>query len=205
MVPAALQKAIESDESFRHGLPINSHQKIGLVHSQDDSDPFRKDFKNKMKKYFDKLIDHASIDHAMDELAKKYQIDALPPYLMKKDKLKCVYSEMVKFENGKVENTFEIKLDTNVKLLKANILRLVDEEEVLRVYFHSENSKEYHQYEATFIEVNEDDIELISCLIKTYPEFIKVENLPMEDDERKLLVITDLWEKGMLMTDTNVA
>ena len=45
---------------------------------------------------------------------------------------------------------------------------------------------------------------LISCLIKTYPEFIKVENLPLEDNDRKLLVITDLWEKGMLMTDTNV-
>lgn len=205
MVPAALQNAIKTDVRFREGLPLNVYQKIGLVHSGNDTDAFRKDFRARMKKFFDKLIDNASIDDAMDQLAKKYQEDALPPYLSKKDKPKSVYAEEVRFENGVVENTFEIKLETSVKLLKANILRLVEEEEGLRVYFHSENSKEYHQYDATFIEVDENDIEIISCLVQTYPEFVKVENLPGEDNDRKILVITDLWEKGMLMTNKNVA
>lgn len=95
-------------------------------------------------------------------------------------------------------------MDTKVKLLKANILRLVDEDDSLRVYFHSDNSKEYHEYEPTFMEIDEDDSPVITMLTNEYPKFVAVKDLPVDDEERKLAIVMDLWNKGLLATDKNV-
>lgn len=203
LVPAALSRAIESDVSFREGLPMNIHQIMGIVFSENDS-PERNEFRSKVKGLFDKIFTHANVDDAVDQMSKKYQIDALPPYLSKDEKLKSVFGEKIIIEDGKINCPFEITSETNIRLLKANILRLVDEEGSLRVYFHTENSKEYHEYEPTFMEIEEDDTPVISMLVNEYPKYCTVESLPLDDDERKLAIVTDLWEKGLLMTDRNV-
>ena len=200
LVPVALQKAINSDVRFREGLPLNIHQVMGLAFSENDS-PERTEIREKVKSLFTKIFDHANVDDAVDQMGKKYQVDALPPYISKDEKQRTVYGEKVIIEDGEIQCPFELTLNTNVKLLKANILRLVSEEETLRVYFHSDNSKEYHEYEPTFMEIEEDDTPVISMLVNEYPKFIAVKDLPIDDDERKLAIATDLWEKGLLITD----
>lgn len=204
LVPAALQSAINSDVRFREGLPINIHQIMGLVFSENDT-PERTEIRTKVKSLFDKIFDHASVDDAVDQMSKKYQIDALPPYISKDEKQRTVYGEKVIIKEGIVTSPFEITLDTNIRLLKKNILRLVNEENALRVYFHTENSKEYHEYEPTFFDIEEDDTTVIQQLVESYPDFIAVRDLQIDDDERKVLVINDLWEKCLLMTDKNVS
>jgi bifunctional lysine-specific demethylase and histidyl-hydroxylase NO66 len=204
LVPAALQRAINSDVRFREGMPLDMHQTMGLAFSDIDS-PERTAIRNKVKSLFDKIFDHASVDDAVDQMGKKYQIDALPPYISKEEKARTVYGEKVVIEDGEINCPFELTLETNVRLLKANILRLVDEDEGLRVYFHSDNSKEYHEFEPTFMEIEEDDTPVISMLVNEYPKFVLVKDLPVDDEERKLAIVTDLWEKGLLMTDTNVS
>lgn len=203
LVPVALQTAINSDVRFREGLPLNIHQVMGLAFSENDS-PERTELREKVKSLFMKIFDHASVDDAVDQIGKKYQVDALPPYISKDEKLRTVHGEKVIIEDGQISCPFEITLETNVKLLKANILRLVDEEESLRVYFHTDNSKEYHEYEPTFMEIEEDDSPVISMLVNEYPSFVAVKDLPIDDEEKKVAIITDLWEKGLLMTDKNV-
>lgn len=204
LVPVALQTAINSDVRFREGLPLNISQVMGLAFSENDS-PERTEIRGKVKSLFDKIFDHASVDDAVDQMGKKFQVDALPPYISKEEKQRTVYGEDVIIENGSISCPFEITLDTNVKLLKANILRLVDEDSSLRVYFHSDNSKEYHEFAPTFMEIDVDDTPVISMLTNEYPSFVSVKDLPIDDDERKLAIVTDLWEKGLLMTDKKVA
>lgn len=204
LVPVALQNAINSDVRYREGVPMNIHQVMGLAFSENDS-PERTEIREKVKSLFERIFDHASVDGAVDQLSKKYQIDALPPYISKDEKQRTVYGEKVEINDGKVNCPFEITMETNVKLLKANILRLVEEEDSLRVYFHNDNSKEYHEFEPTFMEIEEDDTPVISMLINEYPKFHAVKDFPLEDEERKLAIVTDLWEKGLLITDENVA
>lgn len=203
LVPVALQRAINSDVRYRQGIPLSIHQVMGLAFSENDS-PERTEIREKVHSLFEKIFDHASVDDAVDQMGKKYQIDALPPYISKDEKQRTVHGETVIIEDGIVSCPFEITMDTKVKLLKANILRLVDEEESLRVYFHTDNSKEYHEYAPTFMEIEEDDTPVISMLTNEYPNFIAVKDLPIDDDEKKVAIITDLWEKGLLMTDKNV-
>lgn len=204
LVPVALQKAIAGDVRFREGLPLNIHQIMGLAFSETDS-PERTQMREKVKSLFDKIFDHASVDDAVDQMGKKYQHDALPPYISKGEKQRTVYGEEVEIENGAINCPFELTMSSKIKLLKANILRLVDEDDSLRVYFHSDNSKEYHEYEPTFMEIEEEDSPVISMLVNEYPEYVVVKNLPLDDDERKLAIVTDLWEKGLLITDKKVA
>lgn len=203
LLPVALKTAIDSDVRFREGLPINIHQVMGCVFSEIDS-PERTAMRDKVKSLFNKIFDHANVDNAVDQMSKKYQSDALPPFISKNEKQRTVYGEKLEIKDGEVNFPFEIKLDTNVRLLKANVLRLVEEEGKYLVYFHTENSKEYHEYEPTFMEIDEEDVIVIEKLVQSYPNYIIVNDLPIEDEERKVLVITDLWEKGLLITDENV-
>lgn len=204
LVPAALESAITSDVRFREGLPLDIHQVMGIAFSENET-PQRTQYREKIKDLFSRIFDHANIDDAVDQMSKKFQIDALPPYLSKDEKLKSVFGEKVEVEDGNVSCPFEIKLETNIRLLKANILRLVDEEGTLKIYFHTQNSKEYHEFSPNFIEIDEDDSPIVvTMLVNEYPKFVKVEDLPIEDDEKKLAIITDLWESGMLITDKNV-
>lgn len=204
LVPAALQTAINSDVRFREGIPLNMHRAMGLAFSDIDS-PERTEIRKKVKSLFDKIFDHASVDDAVDQMGKKYQIDALPPYISKDEKSRTVYGEEVVIKDGQINCPFELTMETNVRLLKANILRLVGEEGGLRVYFHTDNSKEYHEFEPTFMEIEEDDTPVISMLVHEYPKFVAVKDFPVDDEERKLAIVTDLWEKGLLMTDQCVA
>lgn len=204
LLPAALKSAINSDVRFREGLPLNIHQVLGCAFSEIDS-PERTSMREKIKSLFNKIFDHANVDHAVDQMSKKFQADALPPFISKNEKQRTVYGERVEIRDGDVNCPFEIKLDTKIRLLKANILRLVIEDGKYLVYFHTENSKEYHEFEPTFMEIQEDDVPVIETLIQTYPCYITVNELPIDDDdERKILVVTDLWEKGLLITDENV-
>lgn len=204
LLPVALKSAIDSDVRFREGLPLNIHQVLGCAFSEIDS-PERIAMRGHIKSLFDRIFDHANVDNAVDQMAKKFQADALPPFISKSEKARTVFGEKVVFnDDGEVNCPFEIKVDTQVRLLKANILRLVEEEGKFLVYFHTENSKEYHEYEPTFMEIDEDDKPVIEFLVQKYPNYIAVNDLPIDDDERKILVVTDLWEKGLLITDENV-
>lgn len=203
LVPVALKTAINSDVRFRAGLPLNIHQMMGCVFSEIDS-PERTAMREHIKSLFNKIFDHANVDNAVDQMSKKYQGDALPPFISKSERQRTVYGEKVEIKDGEIICPFEIKLDTKVRLLKANVLRLVIEDEKYLVYFHTDNSKEYRQYEPTFMEIEEDDVPVIEMMVQQYPKYITVNDLPIDDDERKVLIITDLWEKGLLITDENV-
>jgi len=202
LLPAALAVASQEDQSFREGLPRNYLQHLGAVHSEQESDP-RKAFMKKVESMMSKLFKHAPVDACVDQLGKKLMHDVLPPALELHEKARTVAGDGEKWnsKNKCVVNRVEFDPDTQVRLIRSTAVRLVQEEEdVIKVYYSTENTREYHELEEQWLEVDSDTAPGVDFLINAYPAWSKVEDLPIEDLEVRMRVVSDLWEKGILMT-----
>lgn len=123
LVAGAVQEATDNDVEFRKGLPLDFHRNLGLLYS-DQKSPRRKELLDMIHKMFTKLFKHLPIDDAADQVAKRYQHDALPPYLTEEERnLTTFGSDFETTKEGEVIFGTEIEPDSEVKLLKANIGR----------------------------------------------------------------------------------
>lgn len=102
------------------------------------------------------------------------------------------------YDNGDIE-TPEMDVNTEVRLLRAHIVRLACVDGVHQLYYYADNSKEYHGGDLNFIEVEEATIGVIKVLIQNYPKFAKIRNLS-KNIEEAMTVVYSLWERGLLMT-----
>lgn len=196
LLPQALQTAIDSDIEFRRGLPLNIWREFGLVNSATDS---RGDIVNRMKSLFERIFQHADLDSGVDQMALKYQHDALPPELAVSEKNKTIYGTRTRINaKGELEE-IKIEEDTEFRLLRAHIIRLVFHENSLRIYFYSDNSKEYHEYDLNYIEIESDLAPVIETLIKSYPNYVRLSDLPLSLNDN-FSIVYELWGRGVLMT-----
>lgn len=201
ILPSALKLAMEEDLEFRQGLPPNYLQHLGIAHSEQVSKP-REQLMAKVSHLMGKLFDYAPVDGAADQLGKRFMHAALPPFLAPQELTRCVVNGGEKWnaKKGRVVNRVEIDPDTEIRMIRAHCLRLVAEESVVRIYFCVENTREYQEVEPQFLEVDAEVAPAIEALINTYPEYIKVENLPIDKLDTKMKVVQDLWEKKLLLT-----
>lgn len=200
----ALDTAIVSNIDFRRGLPIDIWQNLGTVHSDKTQAVRRNIIKNHLRKMFEKLISHADFDGAVDRLAMKFQHDALPPKLSVAESALTVFGKATRFENGQAHlPEFDIE-STRVRLLRANILRLVHADGAYQLYYHIDNSKEYHGSELNFIEVDEAAADVVKRLVHAYPKYIGVSEFLGENEEDGELigVVQNLWDRGLLVTES---
>ncbi|KAM7347054.1 bifunctional lysine-specific demethylase and histidyl-hydroxylase NO66 isoform 2-T3 [Cochliomyia hominivorax] len=204
MLPLMLQKAIASNVDLRKGLPLNAWHHAGIAHS-DNTTKERADLTKKVTQLMQKCVRDIPMeeimDAAMDQLAKKFQHEALPPDVLPAEKLRTVFGSRSSFKNGECVCDYDIDERTNVRLLRANILRLVEEEEKIRIYYYLDNSKEYCEYEPNFIEIEAMEAASIEVLIKSYPQYVGVSQLPLPSDDQKITLVTALWERGLLMME----
>lgn len=203
LVPAALTIAIEDDVEFRKGMPLDVMSHIGAVHSESES-PEREAIMKKLKKLFSKLFDYAPVDAAADQLAKDHIHDLLPPCLSS-DEQKCSVlknSERM-VGDGKLSDAVVMSPQTHIRLTRSNVLRLVSEEEpdLMKIYHSMENSFEYHGEELQCIEIPIDMAPAVEDLIHSYPEFIAVGDLSLDTDADKVQIATELWERGLVLTE----
>jgi len=201
LLPAALTAASQEDVSFREGLPHDFLLNMGVAHEEKVSES-RDRFINKVKLLMTKLIDYAPIDAACDQIGKKLMHDVLPPALELSEKARTVIGDGEKWNSIKnsVVNRVEIDPDTSIRLIRSTAVRLVNEEEAVLVYYSTENTREYHEIEEQSLEVGSDMAPGVEHLIVNYPEWVKVEDLPLEELEDRMKVAGDLWERGILMT-----
>lgn len=200
MLPAALQMAISENVELRQGLPFDLYDHFGVVNS-DLNVPRRQEIKDLVLTLFDKIKHYLPIDDSVDQMNKEFQHAALPPVLSDLEKAVTVYGDTdVMIENGKVTNRVEIGLDTRIRLLRKNILRMVSEDKI-RLYYYVENSLEYHGSDLPFLEIEDELAPAVETLITTYPEYVAVENLDIADDAGKLQLADALWGRGLIMTE----
>lgn len=199
LMPMAVQAAIDQDVSLREGLPLDMWQVMGLVNSDKES-PQRTAIVDKLRRCFDVICRAAPIDDAVDQMAKRYQHDALPPFLTAAERARTVYgTAVIVGDDGSADNPM-LELSTRVRLLRANSCRMLRHGNEFRIYYHADNTKEYHEIDEQFVEIDANDAPAVEVLINAYPDFITPADLLLDENERNLAVAQDLWEHGLLMT-----
>ncbi|XP_030021839.2 bifunctional lysine-specific demethylase and histidyl-hydroxylase NO66 [Manduca sexta] len=200
MIPAALQIAINENVEFRRGLPFDLYDNFGLVNS-DVNTPRRGEITDIIHTLFNQIKEHLPIDDSVDQMHKTFLHAALPPVLNDREKAVTVFGDTaIMTEQGKVLYRVEISLDTRIRLLRKNILRMVSEEKI-RLYYYVENSLEYHGSELPYFEIEEEFAPAIETLIVTYPQYVAVENLDIPNDSDKLQLVDTLWSRGLVMSE----
>jgi len=201
LLPGALEVASQEDIEFRRGLPRDFLLNMGVVNESKKTSA-RAKFVEKVKSLMTKLLEFAPIDEACDQLGKKLMHDALPPALELSEKARTVFGDGEKWHSSKqaVVNRVEIDPDTHIRLIRSTAVRLVPEDDTVMLYYSTENTREYHEVTAQSLEIGADLAPAVEHLITSYPEYVKVESLPLEDLQDRMKVVGDLWERGILMT-----
>lgn len=203
-VPAALEIAIQSDPEFRRGLPLGVASYTGVTHSDAKCEK-REEFVEKCKKFFDKLFTYAPLDDAVDQMQKGFQHDALPPILTSSEVQQTVSSQPTKFreDGGVAAHGKRFTVHTKFRMLRKNIFRIVMEEESVRLYYHVNNTKSYHEYEPVFLEVDNELAPVAEKLIHDYPKFICAAeiNIPDISPKDSLSMLTTLWDNELVVAE----
>lgn len=95
----------------------------------------------------------------------------------------------------------EMDENTEVRLIRAHIVRLIQEDGANLLYYYADNSKEYHGGDLNFIEMEESTVDVVKKLIHLYPEYTPIQELS-ENGEEAMAVVYSLWDRGLLMTKT---
>ncbi|CAN0092926.1 unnamed protein product [Bubo scandiacus] len=200
LLPAALQMALEEDVEYRQGLPMGYLGYMGVANS-DTHDARRTAFMEKVQSLIKKLVDYAPIDAAVDQRAKSFLHDCLPPVLTQSEKAQSVYGFPARWQDGgPCDVDIRITKDTEVRLLRHGVVRLCNEEAGVMLYYTTENSRVYHKEEPKFLEIDPEYTDSIEFLLSSYPNHISVDTLPCETLEDKISLATLLFEKGILTT-----
>ncbi|XP_053567893.1 ribosomal oxygenase 1 [Bombina bombina] len=200
VLPVALRVASEEDLEFRKGLPLDYLEFMG-VQNADEDDPRRGPFIQKVQALVKKLSVYAPIDAAVDQKAKEFLHDCLPPVLMPAEKSHSVVGAPVAWENGQVkDNTMQLEKGTKIRLLRSGIIRLCSEGEDCMLYYSTDNSRIYHKEEPKCMEIELEHVSAVEYLIHSYPKYVNVEDLPCTSFEDQLSVANILFEKGLLTT-----
>ncbi|XP_070614312.1 ribosomal oxygenase 1 [Erythrolamprus reginae] len=200
LLPAALQMAIEEDVEYRQGLPVDYLQYMGVVNNDSD-DPRRTVFLKKIRTLVTKLMDYAPVDAAVDQKAKSFFHDCLPPVLTETEKALSVFRHPTRWENGNVQHVdVQLEKTTQIRLLRCSIVRLCNEGDATLLYYTTENSRVYHKEEPKYCEIESEYIDGIEFLLSSYPNYICVDALPCGTLNDKIALATFLFEKGLVVT-----
>jgi len=201
LVPAALATAALEHRGLREGLPRDYLSYMGVAH-EDSQDPRRKAFLSKVSSLFSQLSTCAPVDAAADQMGKRLMAEVLPPALASGEVVRTVAGGGERWHQAKqtVVNRVEIDPDTHVRLVRASACRLVQEEDTVRLYYSTENTREFKEVDEQFLEVGEELAPAVEHLITSYPAWTRVECLPLDSLEERMRVVGDLWERAILLT-----
>lgn len=205
LLPAALQMAIEEDIEYRQGLPADYLEYMGVINTDAD-DRRRTVFLQKIRGLVTKLMDYAPVDAAVDQKAKSFFHDCLPPVLTETEKALSVFRHPARWENGNVQNVdVQLEKTTQIRLLRYGIVRLCNEGDATLLYYTTENSRVYHKEEPKYCEIESEYIDGIEFLVSSYPNYICVDALPCGSLNDKIALATFLFEKGLVITKKSLS
>ncbi|XP_055293368.1 ribosomal oxygenase 1 [Moschus berezovskii] len=200
VLPLAVQAAMEESVEFRRGLPRDFMDYMGAQHS-DSRDPRRTVFMEKVRVLVARLGHFAPVDAVADQRAKDFIHDSLPPVLTERERALSVYGLPIRWEAGEPVNVgAQLTTETEVHMLQDGIARLVGEGGHLFLYYTVENSRVYHLEEPKYLEIFPQQADAMELLLRSYPEFVRVGDLPCDTVEDQLSLATMLYDKGLLLT-----
>lgn len=199
LVPRALEMAIEENVELREGLPCNYLEYVGVAHS-DRSEPRRTEFFDRLGQMMSKVLERAVVDACADQMGKQYIHDCLPPLLNKAEKSRSIHGTKECWKNGPTSSLCSLDAEATIRLVRANILRLVTEGEDVLVYHSVDNSREYHGEEPQCFEISCDYAPAVEMLVHAYPDYVAVKELPLDDVQDRVIVANVLYERGIVLT-----
>nr|XP_029131874.1 ribosomal oxygenase 1 isoform X2 [Labrus bergylta] len=200
LVPAALEVATEEDVEFRQGLPLDYLTYMGVQNS-DMENPRRTKFFSRIESLMKKLINYAPVDAAVDQKARGFLHDCLPPMLTPEELASSVQGAPARWERGQVVDVGkQITTQTRVRLLRAGCARLCSDGEAVRLYHTTDNSRVYHKEEPKSFEMNAEHTDAMEFLIHSYPKFVTVGSFPCDSAEDKISLAELLFERGIIRT-----
>lgn len=201
LLPSAIEMAIEENPAFRVGLPRNFLNYMGIVHSEKDLRE-RKEFVAKLQSLIGTLMESLPVDAACDQMGKQLMVDSMPPVLSEVEKSCSVHAAGERWdpELKQVLGVSELQPETTIKLIRRGCLRLLTEEDKVRIYYNVENARVYRSAGPNYLEINAEMAPAVEFLINTYPEYTSIESLPMENVSDQINIASLLYEKGLLIT-----
>ncbi|XP_012939129.1 ribosomal oxygenase 1 [Aplysia californica] len=201
LLPAAIDLAVSENVEFRTGLPRDYLNYMGIVHSEKDL-PERQGFMDKVQSLIRTMMETLPLDSACDQMGRRLMHDAMPPVLSEAEKSCSVHSAGERWDVGfnRVVGVSELTPTTLVKLIRRGALRLLTEEDEVRVYYSVENARVYRGAGPNYMQVSAEMAPAVECLINAYPEYTAVESLPLENVPDQLNIVSMLYEKGLLIT-----
>ncbi|XP_026173767.1 ribosomal oxygenase 1 [Mastacembelus armatus] len=200
VVPAALEIAMEEDVEFRQGLPLDYLTYMGVQNSDKD-DPRRTKFFSQIERLMKKLPNYAPVDAAVDQKARDFLHNCLPPMLTSEELASTVQGAPTRWERGQVKDVgAQINTQTRVRILRAGCARLCSDGEAVHLYYTTENSRVYHKEELKSFEIKPEHTDAVEFLIHSYPKYVTVESFPCDAAEAKVALAERLFERGIIHT-----
>ena len=94
----------------------------------------------------------------------------------------------------------EIEPDTEVKVIRQGVIRLVTEEDKVCVYHNLDNIRIFEKVDPQFIELDSDMAPAVEMLLHRYPGYVKVDDFPLDNVQDRVELAAALYEKGILVT-----
>ncbi|XP_075315353.1 ribosomal oxygenase 1 isoform X2 [Odontesthes bonariensis] len=200
VVPAALEIAMEEDVEFRRGLPLEYLTYMGIQNS-DKEDLRRVKFLARIENLMKKLPNYAPVDAAVDQKAREFLHDCLPPMLTPDELNSSVLGTPIRWESGKVKNVgLHITTQTRIRMLRAACARLCSDGDAVHLYYTTGNSRVYHKEEPKSFEIQTEHTDAIEFLIHSYPDFVPVGSLPCNSAQDRIALAELLFENGIIHT-----
>ncbi|KAL3266727.1 hypothetical protein HHI36_010888 [Cryptolaemus montrouzieri] len=191
VLPDALAKAAKQDINFRKGLPLHFLRK----------DDAKQIVRNQVSALIEKLKDYLDVDVGIAQLGRRLVYDSMPPVLSAEEIACSSKQDGDLLDDGVVFNKVEFDLSTKVRLTRYHCIQIVNDEEMKpKLYYSTENSNIYHGEEEQWLDLDPCMISAIESLQSSYPAYISIDSLPIEDVEIKVQFVYDLWEKGIVIT-----
>ncbi|XP_037541502.1 ribosomal oxygenase 1 [Nematolebias whitei] len=201
VVPAALEIAMEEDVEFRRGLPLDYLTYMGVQHSDKKNTRRKEEFLAHIENLMKKLPEYAPVDAAVDQKAREFFHDCLPPALTPDELATSVQGAPARWEGGNVKDVgVQVTTQTQIRILRAGCARLGSDGNTVYLYYTAENSRVYHKEELKSLEIQTEHTDAIEFLIHSYPNFVTVGNLPCDSAQDRVALTELLFEKGIIHT-----
>ncbi|XP_071323854.1 ribosomal oxygenase 1 [Trachinotus anak] len=200
VVPAAVEIAMEEDVEFRQGLPLDYLTYMGVQNS-DKEDPRRTKFFSRIQSLMKKLTNYAPVDAAVDQKARDFLYDCLPPVLTPEELACSVQGAPARWERGRPMDVGAcITNQTQVRVLRAGCARLCSDGDAVHLYYTTDNSRVYHKEELKSFEIKAEHTDTIEFLIHSYPKFVTVGSFPCDSAKDRIALAELLFERGIIHT-----
>lgn len=198
-LPTALQLAMDEDVEFRRSLPRDYPNVMGVANA-DLASPRREAFLAKMRGLFDRLWDFLPVDAAADQMVKAHLHEALPPILSQEERERSIHGGGERWHEGRVVEAQELEPETAVRLVRRNAVRLVVEEDSVRLYHSLDNGRVYQERDPQWVELDAERAPAVEALLHAYPSYLRVQDLPLGGQTECMELASLLYDRGLLVT-----